>query len=441
MKFPFVWFSISNREEAEFQKQVLDIAKPEGILSSISELGQGKAKEQRSNLIKNASSNNILLKMDSGGFSFYRENISPDPVDVIKEQLKYNPNVVIQLDRPIHANLSPQSRIENIEYTINNIDKVSAYIDEKKYRFVPTIHGFSQEELKLSISGIKKSGFDPKIISIGSLVPMLTSRYGGGGFRNRAFEIIKTVRQNFPEIPIHVLGAGGALTPILMGLGVNSIDSTGWIKKAAFGCINFKGTSDRFFYTDGFKKHAYRTGIFDDPDSRKKWQECSCNMCNHTKQIYHWDTVTRFHMYSRKNLTSQENKDARRLRATHNMSIQLMDIIDARNAIINNKFEEYLQKRLENSIYRKLAESLFEIIIPRAKSINQFKSGQRYQENEILKLQEELHIGKKLAKFLYFYGINKSNYDFYIENYYDTLQKFANQTEKNALSRLIKQFR
>ena len=137
------------------------------------------------------------------------------------------------------------------------------------------------------------------------MVPLFTSRYSVGikNGRQKAYEIIKTVREEFEGIPLHVLGAGGALTPILIGLGVDSIDTTGWIKKAAFGCVIFTGVSDRFFRIERSKKHPNgRTTIFNDPIALEKWENCTCGGCTYLNNK--WGKNQRYKLMARKSNTA-----------------------------------------------------------------------------------------------------------------------------------------
>lgn len=363
ISFPFVWFSLSNIEKANFQHFVFEKSKIEGILASVAEFGNGKNAIGRKNLVKKyAKRTDRLVKIDSGGFTFFKKGKDPSPHEVLEWQLKYFPDFIVQLDRPLAAaNGSIRGRRKLILKTAENLKEIYATVDRQKTKLVPTIHGWSLSELNLSIKNLRKITDDPDIISIGSIVPLLTSRYTVGikDARKKAYDIIKIVRREFEGIPLHVLGAGGAMTPILIGLGVDSLDTSGWIKKAAFGCVNFPGTSDRFFRRETAIPRKGRTFILDDKIATDYWKNCQCGLCDFLRTKF--GDTKRWEFMARRN-----NNAARKYRAAHNVGIQQNEIIVARKAIKDNMVEEYISSRMSVSRYRKEAETLFNLKIPRS---------------------------------------------------------------------------
>ena len=134
-----------------------------------------------------------------------------------------------------------------------------------------------------------------------------------------------------------------------MGLGVDSIDTSGWIKKAAFGAIILGGTSDRHV-----SRVPKRTYVLDDLNAKEKWLNCDCAVC-----MDYEDHDLRLKEFAEK------SNHGRFLRAAHNVCIQQREITIAKNAMKNNTFDEYIKSRKKNSFYRRHAEALFNIEIPK----------------------------------------------------------------------------
>ncbi len=87
----------------------------------------------------------------------------------------------------------------------------------------------------------------PKLLGVGSLVPLVKSMKGSkkNGIESFLYTLI-TLRRMLPDSFIHAFGIGGTMAYLAVLAGIDSYESNGWIQKAAFGVIQLPGISDRF---------------------------------------------------------------------------------------------------------------------------------------------------------------------------------------------------
>jgi tRNA-guanine family transglycosylase len=110
---------------------------------------------------------------------------------------------------------------------------------------IPVIHGHSLSSIEWFVRHLEEIG-DFRIYGIGSLVPSVFNARGVGGINN-VIRIVSHVKKLLPGKLIHVFGVGSTITMHLMfASGADSLDSSSWRSKAAFGIIQMSGIGDRY---------------------------------------------------------------------------------------------------------------------------------------------------------------------------------------------------
>jgi len=279
-----------------------------------------------------------IIFMDSGGFLIQKnQNFSINVDDVIEVYRKSSPDMIVSLDYPLSPTSSEEENIKNWKKTLENYE-----IMRKEFpNIVPVIHGYSKKQIKLACDAI--SAYEPSFLGIGSLVPLMRSVKGTkdiinlNGFskekdyssKKYVVDVIKYVRNKFPDSFLHVFGIGSASTMHLMfALGVDSIDSMGWRLKAAYGAVQIPYTADRFLSSLGGKRK--NRPIFNDEEKRI-FNNCKCGI--HEDYDY-------------------EHIDAKfEPKAIHNAYVFLQENLKAINEIKNDEYYSFVEQRLKNTVY------------------------------------------------------------------------------------------
>lgn len=272
------------------------------------------------------------IMMDSGGFQFMKKKeLDIDPKKILKLYEESKPNFGVVLDHPLGPNLSHEEKMDRWLKTLTNtrIMVANHYTDCTK--LVPVVHGHKLEEIEWFLQELDKiSAFD--FLGIGSLVPSVFSTKGAGGIAN-VVEIVNFVRKKLPERRIHVFGVGSALTMHLMFYaGADSVDSSGWRTKAAYGAIQLPGIGDR--YITPRKRHKTYRDLSE--NEKEILAQCECPVC--------------------KKEGLETLKKSFTARALHNAWVFQKEIEIARKMIENNEYESYAQKVLENSAFYNVFE-------------------------------------------------------------------------------------
>jgi tRNA-guanine family transglycosylase len=217
-----------------------------------------------------------LIMMDSGGFIFQKkEKIDIEPSKIIELYEKSKPDIGVVLDHP----LSPEASDSNNQKRWNNTLKNTDFMikNNGKIALMPVLHGYSLKELKIACDQIKNINEDPMLIGLGSLVPLLFTMKGSNRFkdpRNYVIDATRLVREEFPNSLLHTFGVGSTKTMHLMySLGVDSLDSSGWRLKAAYGNIQLPGVSDRH----PTSRNNGRSSL--NEKEKKILEQCECPTC------------------------------------------------------------------------------------------------------------------------------------------------------------------
>lgn len=229
--------------------------------------------------------------LDSGGFKLmWREGLELDAygLDLSKpkaeaqsiSRLQYDlgADIIASLDYPIPPNLSPDEAGKRMARSRRNVIQVARDLQEgqlypgwRPFFYMP-VHGLSPEAITNYVQNLFRSiqrhdlDDEPIGIAIGSLVPLRFSRTN----LYRIIEIVDAAVNAVPahlreHLPVHVFGVTGTLIPFLAYLGVDTFDSSTYVKEA----INLK-----------YMHHETRVGQAMLELNEEDFT-CNCKICRH----------------------------------------------------------------------------------------------------------------------------------------------------------------
>jgi hypothetical protein len=148
---------------------------------------------------------------------------------------------------------------------------------------VPILHAWSVHSLVSNVIWLQKYA-DTDFIALGSLVCFGYDRYQGYfGDRQPRRELVDMIInavqiiRKYSDFKIHISGFGSS--PLMLHLGyfcgINSTDTTGYRRKAAFGKINLPGTGDRHI---GKERSRWGSRTLDQKEMQLLLK-CKCPIC------------------------------------------------------------------------------------------------------------------------------------------------------------------
>jgi tRNA-guanine family transglycosylase len=192
---------------------------------------------------------------DSGGFGFADEAIDTTPKQTLKTQRLIGADIFGTVDCPLskdNTDIENQDRIErSTRYAIEASD-----IHDGDELLIASVHGYDPETIRNSIQYLEQHGeFDG--YALGSLVPIRTDY-------KKVTKLILAARQATDKL-LHVYGLGGLVyQPLLLYLGVDSFDSSSFIRSAG----------NRNYLIPGFGGEQLRRV------AELKHLPCSCPVCS-----------------------------------------------------------------------------------------------------------------------------------------------------------------
>lgn len=196
-----------------------------------------------------------IVFADSGGFDFDDQDVDVSPKETIETQRQIGADIFGTVDEPLS---SDNRRDENQRRIEDSTQYALAASDQHNgpETLLASVHGYDSETIRNTIEYLETAGeFDG--YALGSLVPIRTN-YA------KTTRIILAARQA-TEKHLHVYGLGGFVyQPLLLYLGVDSYDSTAFIK----------GGGMRNYFMPGFGGTAMKR--IDDLDRLP----CSCPVCS-----------------------------------------------------------------------------------------------------------------------------------------------------------------
>jgi tRNA-guanine family transglycosylase len=275
-----------------------------------------------------------MIFADSGGYKILKQGGGLEGEDFEKDvnqdkaldmQLALGPDIVVNLDHPIHPDDEFEKRVEKMEQTAANAARFAERRDEVDGACYLTVHGYYRAMLERSFDLIEDELVDPipevfDGIAIGSLVP----RKDNVEVLVEAVSDCKRVmeQRGYDHLPLHVFGISGSAMPLLVAVGADSFDSASYLHQAINGkyCISL-----------------FETIPVDEAD----FDGCNCRFCN--------DEFHRARM--RNEIDDLYQKDILGSLATHNLEIQQGELRQFRQLIAEGDQEqvaEYLEEAVKD---------------------------------------------------------------------------------------------
>ncbi len=178
--------------------------------------------------------------VDSGGYQIMIKGLRIELANIIDRYRELDADIYISLDFPPQE-LCTQSK-DIVMRNIATFEKLYTKLDNKL--IVPVIHCYKADLILEALDIYKSYGI--KIIAFGGAVPPSLAKFGRGS-RIIPFLALALLRKVFNGW-IHALGIGGSpsMYQALKILGVNSLDSSSWRTKAAYGKIIIPGLGERY---------------------------------------------------------------------------------------------------------------------------------------------------------------------------------------------------
>jgi tRNA-guanine family transglycosylase len=273
------------------------------------------------------------LFVDSGGFKFLHSpeidgsdfEVEMNQETIYDIQRRMGADIIVNLDRPIAPDDTPDERVAKAEQTAEHIDEfleLSEGFDGARYL---TLHGYNYSMMEEFLGTVAKTVDEQRLresfdgIALGSLVPKKDDRGALIQAVTDCHEIMDD--WGFDGLPLHVLGISSQAIPLLAALGVDTFDSSSYLHSA----INGK-----------YSRTMLETVNIDDAD----FSECDCPICTSELLV---DRMRGNHQYQ---------KDILGPAAMHNLIIQKRELAELRDRI-HTPGTAPLVEYIENTIGRK----------------------------------------------------------------------------------------
>ncbi len=185
------------------------------------------------------------IALDSGGYKFSDQNtVTIGAEEILALYRDCRPDYGVVLDHPLSPGLGRRGRISRQAETLANTAFMVEHSTKRSPALIPVIHGHHPKSLGLYIKRLLEI-MDPTVVAVGSLVPSIFSTTGAVG-SHQAIRALAFIRRQLPDKFLHVFGVGSIMTMHLMFYsGIDSVDSSAWRLKAAYGAIQLPGVCDR----------------------------------------------------------------------------------------------------------------------------------------------------------------------------------------------------
>jgi tRNA-guanine family transglycosylase len=160
---------------------------------------------------------------DSGGFDFQEEEVDTTPEQTLETQQQIEADIFGTVDIPLSRDNRQAENQRRISRSIDLALEASDHHDGEELLF-GSVHGYDPETVRNTIRHLERNGdFDG--YALGSLVPVRTDY-------EKVTKIILSARRATDK-HLHVYGLGGVTyQPLLLYLGVDSFDSSAFIRSA-----------------------------------------------------------------------------------------------------------------------------------------------------------------------------------------------------------------
>mgnify|MGYP000347778782 FL=1 len=168
-------------------------------------------------------SDGTIIFADSGGFDFQRAEVDTTPAETLETQRQIEADIFGTVDVPLSRDNRQAENQRRISRSIDLALEASDRHDGDELLF-GSVHGYDPETVRNTIRHLERNGdFDG--YALGSLVPVRTDY-------EKVTKIILAARRATDK-HLHVYGLGGVTyQPLLLYLGVDSFDSSAFIRSA-----------------------------------------------------------------------------------------------------------------------------------------------------------------------------------------------------------------
>lgn len=303
---------------------------------------------------------NKPLMVDSGAYYFLKhESMVISPHEVLELELKSGADVGVVLDHPFLPDAPDKAK--RIETTIKNTEVMLRALKSKgaEMELMPVVHGHTPEEISECVRHIRRLmdiyGFgELNRVGIGSIAPLAQR-----GNTHLAVEIILTVRKQLPKAHIHCFAMGSALLMLLaFYCGADTVDSQSWIVSAAFKYAQLPGLSFIRLSRQVYKNQS------EFEVAKQRFVERLRQLHNEegffvkdwtTGEIIDLSSASVIEQYVESLVDVKSNENIHN-RACHNLWVYNFEVRQARQAITEDRFEQFIEARLANTRYKAVFE-------------------------------------------------------------------------------------
>lgn len=234
------------------------------------------------------------LFLDNGAYTANMQDIELDMERIIDIQETLEPSKTIPFDYPFKNGMSVSIMEKRWKKTAKNI-RYWQSVTTLNGKLVPALHAWNKESLKKNLKWLQKYG-DSDYVAVGSVVsPEFENNTAFFGDRTPNKSLIdmlalsvESVKEN-TDFKIHMMGLGSSPLSLHFGyyLGIESTDSSGYRRKAAYGQIVLPGTGERYI---GNETATFGGGVPLNRKDLKLLNKCDCPICkiNQDELWSHW---------------------------------------------------------------------------------------------------------------------------------------------------------
>jgi tRNA-guanine family transglycosylase len=168
--------------------------------------------------------NDTIIFADSGGYDFQNKEIDTTPAKTLETQRRLGADIFGTVDAPLSQDNRKAANQQRISRSIDLALEASDAHDGDEV-LLASVHGYDPKTVQNTIRHLERNGeFDG--YAVGSLVPIRTNY-------EKVTKIILAARRATDK-HLHVYGLGGiTYQPLLLYMGVDSFDSSAFIRSAA----------------------------------------------------------------------------------------------------------------------------------------------------------------------------------------------------------------
>jgi len=240
------------------------------------------------------------LFLDNGAYTARMRDIELDVEKVIALQEKMDPDLTIPLDYPFLPQTSTLSMEKMWNKTADNI-RYWQDSTNRKGRLVPSLHSWSKKSLKNNISWMQKYA-DADLVALGSIVDNTFTNFKGFfGDRQPTKELVNMLTYALSTITdqsdfkVHVMGWGSSPLMVHLGyyLGIKSMDTMGYRRKAAFGKIVLPGRGERHIGDSSTTFGGRNVWSGNNSEDLELLRNCDCPICRMNQDLLRSDWKAR----------------------------------------------------------------------------------------------------------------------------------------------------